>query len=351
MNRHHWIEYQKAVAPDHYYFGRSCIRQTFFTGSETAFINIIEKELGLDICDDARQHTCTGIGYHSDIIPFLTTSTVIARLFALMTEKGYKNYVPSCITTFGLMSEILETWEHFPETLAQTREALYKATKREFEVPENISHPCDIIYKYRNELKQKMKYQLVNKKTGEPLKVVDHIGCHYAKIFPTKGIGGAEFPEVLSGMVESWGGSIVDYAERRQCCGFGFRNYLVQADRGYSVSNTYKKLESMAPYEPDLIICNCPGCTMFIDKWQYTIAEMEGKTFDKYGYGIPVLTYEELAGLLLGYDPWKLGFQIHQVQIEPLLDKIGIIYNPEEKFTSASGKQLIPPEKPVNLKV
>ncbi len=24
-------------------------------------------------------------------------------------------------------------------------------------------------------------------------------------------------------------------------------------------------------------------------------------------YGIPVLTYEELAGLLLGYDPWDIG--------------------------------------------
>jgi len=31
---------------------------------------------------------------------------------------------------------------------------------------------------------------------------------------------------------------------------------------------------------------------------------MEGKTYGENGYGIPVLTYEELAGLLLGYDPW-----------------------------------------------
>lgn len=36
--------------------------------------------------------------------------------------------------------------------------------------------------------------------------VVDHIGCHYAKMFPSKGIGGAEFPAVLSGMVSAWGG-------------------------------------------------------------------------------------------------------------------------------------------------
>jgi hypothetical protein len=38
-------------------------------------------------------------------------------------------------------------------------------------------------------------------------------------------------------MIESWGGEVIDYPERRHCCGFGFRQYLVQANRGYSVAN------------------------------------------------------------------------------------------------------------------
>ena len=64
---------------------------------------------------------------------------------------------------------------------------------------------------------------------------------------------------------------------------------------------------------------------MFLDKWQYTIAEMEGTTYGQNGQGIPVLTYEEMAGLILGYDPWAdLGMQMHQVDVEPLLDKLGI---------------------------
>ena len=90
---------------------------------------------------------------------------------------------------------------------------------------------------------------------------------------------------------------------------------------------------------------------MFLDRWQYTIAEMEHKTYDREGYGIPVLTYEEMAGLLLGYDPWELGLQIHQVQSERLLDKIGIPYDPKQKYNSASGKILRAPEKPENLLV
>ena len=120
---------------------------------------------------------------------------------------------------------------------------------------------------------------MVNRRTGEPLRGVEHIGCHYAKIFPKEGIGGVEFPYVLAGMIESWGGEVVDYPERRHCCGFGFRNYIVQANRGFSIANSQKKFESMAPYKPDFIVTNCPGCPMFLDRWQYTIAEIEGTTY------------------------------------------------------------------------
>jgi len=58
-----------------------------------------------------------------------------------------------------------------------------------------------------------MKLRLINKSTGEPLKVVDHIGCHYAKIFPNEGIGGAEYPYVMAGLIDEWGGPQVDYPE------------------------------------------------------------------------------------------------------------------------------------------
>ena len=351
IKKHFWNEYQKEIAQDDYFYERSCIRQTFFPGSEATFLKILREELGKKIVDDPKTHTCTGIGYHSDIVPFDTTMTICARLFSLMNGAGLKNYVPSCVTSFGIFNEVVETWKHFPEELEKTRENLRKATGREFEVPDNIAHPSDIIYNFRKELKQKMKYQLVNKATGKPLKVVEHIGCHYSKIFSEISIGGAEFPHVLAGMIEEWGGEVVDYPERRHCCGFGFRNYLVMANRGYSIANSKKKFESMQPYKPDFIVSNCPGCAMFMDRWQYTIAEMEDITYDDKGKGIPVLTYEEMTGMLLGYNPWDIGMQVHQVQTESLLDKIGIEYDPQDKYVGVSGTFLGEPEKPTNLGV
>lgn len=36
-------------------------------------------------------------------------------------------------------------------------------------------------------------------------------------------MGGVEFPQVLVGLLEVFGAEIVDYPERRHCCGMGFR--------------------------------------------------------------------------------------------------------------------------------
>ncbi len=349
MKRSSWKEYQKTIADDGYYYARSCIRQNFFPGSEKAFIDIVKGCLGRDLFDDPQHTSCTGIGYHSDIVPLETIMTVVARQFAMMAEAGYQNFITSCITSFGIYNEVLSTWDEFPETEERTREYLYKATGRELVKPSNLAHTSDVMFHLREEIAERMVRPLVNVHTGEPLRVVEHIGCHYAKIFPKRGIGGSEFPYVLAGMVESWGGEVVDYPERRHCCGFGFRNYLVQANRGYSIANSQKKLESMAPYRPDFIVCNCPGCTMFLDKWQYAIAEMEGTTYGIDGAGIPVLTYEEMAGLVLGYDPWRLGLQMHQVDVEPLLDKMGVEYDPTTKYLGGNGKYIgQPAEAAVN---
>jgi heterodisulfide reductase subunit B len=142
---------------------------------------------------------------------------------------------------------------------------------------------------------------------------------------------------------------VVDYPERRHCCGFGFRQYLIKANRGFSIACSQKKFESMAPYKPDFILTNCPGCPMFLDKWQYAISEMEGITYGENGQGIPVFTFEELAGLLLGYNPWDIGLQTHQVAVEPLLDKIGISYDLTSKYSGINGKNLGRPVKPAVL--
>jgi heterodisulfide reductase subunit B len=340
----YWKDYQKEIADDDYFYVRSCIRQNFFPGAENLFIDILRNRLGKNIFEDADHTTCTGIGYHTDIIPLETTMTVVARQFTLMKEKGYRNLVVSCVTSFGLYSEILDMWHHKPDLKDKIAGFLSDATGRSFTEPGNMVHASDILYKYREEIASIAKFRLVDRVTGRPLKVVDHIGCHYAKTFPERGVGGAEFPQVLAGLVTAWGGETVDYPERRHCCGFGFRNYLMPPNRGYSISQSKIKLESMQPCQPDLIVANCPGCAMFLDRWQYVLEESEGTVYGPEGRKIPVVTHEELAGIVLGYDPWEIGLQTHQVPVESLLDKIGIPYDPETKYSDRDGRIIGEPE-------
>ena len=88
MKRKSWQDYQKEIADDHYYYARSCIRQNFFPGSEKLFIDMLRNDLGKDLSDDPKHSSCTGIGYHSDIVPLETIMTVVARQFAL----GFPGY-------------------------------------------------------------------------------------------------------------------------------------------------------------------------------------------------------------------------------------------------------------------
>ena len=44
--------------------------------------------------------------------------------------------------------------------------------------------------------------------------------------------------------------------------------------------------------------------------------------------------------MVLGYDPWDLGMQMHQVDVEPLLDKLGVEYDREAKYLGVGGKYI-----------
>ena len=81
IKRKSWQDYQKEIADDHYYYARSCIRQNFFPGSEKLFIDMLRNDLGKDLTDDPLHSSCTGIGYHSDIVPLETIMTAVARQF------------------------------------------------------------------------------------------------------------------------------------------------------------------------------------------------------------------------------------------------------------------------------
>ena len=73
--KRYWNEYQKEIADDHFFYERSCIRQTFFVGSETTFLRVLRKELGRHHRENPRQRNYHGTGDDAEGDPIERTMT------------------------------------------------------------------------------------------------------------------------------------------------------------------------------------------------------------------------------------------------------------------------------------
>jgi heterodisulfide reductase subunit B len=335
-----WSRYVKEIPEDDYFFLPSCILGVGYPGAEVALPRLFDR-LGLKWAWNLKPESvctcCSGIAYHGDITTIESTLLTVARLWSLAQEAGSDTVVVACVTSFGVHSECVDLYHEEPGLKKKIDSLLMEACGRRFEIPRYILHASDVVYTHRDRLADLMRYRLVNKETGKALRGVDHVGCHYNKLFPReRSLGGAEYCQVLSGLVTAWGGQEVDYPERRHCCGMGFRQCMITPNRGFTSASVKKKMESMEPFEPDFIVTNCPGCQVHLDKQQWAIRELTGKE-----YFVPVLTYSELAGLLLGWDPYEqVGLQFHTVPVEPLLDKIGITYDETRSWLGRQGQTL-----------
>ena len=333
--------YQKPIPEDGYYLTASCILGVFAPQTEPLIARIYDllgRRWTMAGPTPASANTCcSGITTHGDVSTIESTLLVVARLWSVAAEAGFENVTTACVTSFAIHTECLELFESEPGLKEKVDRLLFEACGRRLVIPKHIVHCSDIVYLYRAELAQHMKHRLVDRETGRPLRVVDHVGCHYNKVFPEKSVGGAEYCDELTAPIREWGGAEVDYPERRHCCGMGFRQCMIRPNRSFTMACARKKLESMAPYEPDLMLTNCPGCNMVLDREQWAVNELTGADF-----GIPVLSYAELAGLLLGWDPYDaVGIQGHTVPVEPLLDRIGIPPSPRPEFLSDEAGVLV----------
>jgi len=316
--------HQKPIPDDGYYLTSSCVMGTFAPAVEpliTRIYDLLGRRWAMGGTGAASLNTCcSGIVTHGNVFTTESSLLVVARLWSVCAEAGLENITTTCVTSFAIHNEILELLHKEPGLAEKVDTALSAACGRRLVLPRHVVHCSDVVYRYRRELAQLMQHRLVEGTTGRPLKVVDHVGCHYNKIFPSKSVGGTEYCDVLAAMIREWGGDEVDYPERRHCCGMGFRQCMIRPNRSFTVACARKKFESMAPFAPDLIITNCPGCSLVLDREQWAVNELTGA-----GFEIPVLNYAELAGLLLGWDPYDVvGIQSHTVPVEPLLERIGI---------------------------
>ncbi len=305
------LDGDKEIPKNNYYFFRSCIMSSLYPGVDCSIRYILDK-LKLDYTEDPNQTCCSGFGYHCDIIPWETNVTIAARNFALMEkEKNHNsNAICVCPTSYGNIKECKYHLDNHPEEKEKANKILDKFGK-EYHGTADVYHATEVIYTHMDELKKKAEYSL------EGVKIATHHGCHYTKIFYSDvATGDWEYPIVLDKIAENFGAQAVDYSEKTLCCGMGFRHTLINRD--YSRTVMLRKLRSMKAKKPDLLLVQCPGCSLNLDYYQKPLTKLAGEEFN-----IPVLNYAQLTALVLGADPVKVaGIKTHNVDLQPFIEKM-----------------------------
>ena len=304
---------------------RSCLVSAEYPGIEASTKYIFDK-LGVEYVVDRNQSCCTGLGHYYDIFDELSTTALAARNFSLAIKNNHKQYVPMCATCYAILKTAAKTLNDKDDVREEINKAFrennleeFQYTKGDINPSDDITHVVDVLYYLRDKIPENRVRDI------SKLKIATHHGCHYCKIHVEDTLCGYRNPEVIDKICEAMDAPALKwYDQKPRHCGGGFRQRY--ANRELSMDATVDKFESLRKENIDVLLVMCPNCHLQFDRYKSVLSN---KTGHKHNFA--VLNISQLVALYMGADPYKvLGIQTHTVNVEPLLDKLGIDYNPEE---------------------
>ncbi|MBR0471631.1 MAG: CoB--CoM heterodisulfide reductase iron-sulfur subunit B family protein [Methanosphaera sp.] len=304
---------------------RSCLVSAEYPGIEASTKYVFDK-LGVEYVIDRNQSCCTGLGHYYDIFDELSTTALAARNFSLAIKNNHKQYVPMCATCYAILKTAAKTLnekdevrEHINRAFQENGLEEFQYTKGDINPSDDITHVVDVLYYLRDKIPENKKRDISG------LNIATHHGCHYCKIHHEDTLCGYRNPEVIDKICEVMDAPTIGwYDQKPRHCGGGFRQRY--ANRELSLDATVDKFESLHKENVDLLLVMCPNCHLQFDRYEQVLEE---KTGDKHYFA--VLNIAQLVALYMGADPYKiLGIQTHTVNVEPLLDKLGIDYDSRE---------------------
>ena len=137
-------------------------------------------------------------------------------------------------------------------------------------------------------------------------------GCYIVRPRPRLGID-AEHPRdhYLHQVIDALGGTVVDYAGMRKCCGFP----IVTMNKEASLKQAGRHLCDAVEAEADCLVTPCPLCHLNLDLQQPLAERVVGRELQ-----MPVLHLPQLVGLALGLQPDELGLNRHVVRPTSVID-------------------------------
>jgi succinate dehydrogenase / fumarate reductase cytochrome b subunit len=254
---------------------------------------------------------CTGAGVIAEHNQELA-DTLNARTFALAQQvEGAELMMNICSTCQGAQSECQERLDANAEYRSHVNETLSA---------EGLSYEKDPGGPFTNknflwllveeigleELRSKVRRPLTN------LKVGPFYGCYIVRPRPRLGID-EEHPRdhYLEQVIEALGGTVIEYAGMRKCCGFP----IITMNKEASLKQAGRHLGDAVDANADCLVTPCPLCHLNLDMQQPLAEGVVGRELN-----MPVLHLPQLVGLALGLEPKELGLSRHVVRPTPVID-------------------------------
>jgi succinate dehydrogenase / fumarate reductase, cytochrome b subunit len=255
--------------------------------------------------------SCCGAGIIAEHNQELA-DTLNARTFALAQQvEGAELMMNICSTCQGAQSECQERLDASAE---------YRGLVNQTLAPEGLSYEKDPARPLTNknflwllveeigldELRARVKRPLTN------LKVGPFYGCYIVRPRKRLDINGEQPRDhYLEQVIEALGGTVIEYAGMRKCCGFP----IVTMNKEASLTQAGRHLGDALDADADCLVTPCPLCHLNLDLQQPAAESIVGRQLD-----MPVLHLPQLVGLALGLEPKELGLQRHVVRPTSVID-------------------------------
>lgn len=268
----------------------------------------VSKVLELEFWD-SNDFVCCGYPIHSvDHDTFLSLG---ARNISVAEEQGF-DLITVCNACTASLTKVNKTLKENEKERKKINKII-GAAGREFKGTVNVKHFSRLLY-------EDVGVEKIKEKISRPLlelKIATHYGCHYLKpseIFEK--FDNPIRPNTLDKLVAATGAEVVNYENKKQCCGGG----ILAVTEETSMKMAADKLEHIRNAQADAMVLQCPFCSIMYDEYQPTILRMiEGEE----PKATPVLYYPQLLGLAMGLDPKsELGLKKNTVKTKNLIKQI-----------------------------
>ena len=251
--------------------------------------------------------SCCGAGVLAEHNQELA-DTLNARTFALAQQvEGADLMMNICSTCQGAQSECQERLDANGEYREMVNETLS---------PEGLRYERGITNKHFLWLMvEEIGLDTIASKVTRPLtdlKVGPFYGCYIVR--PTDRLGiSDDLPRdtYLAQLIETLGGTVVDYAGAHKCCGFP----IITMNKTASLKQAGRHIGDAIDADADCLVTPCPLCHLNLDLQQPLAERYTGRDL-----GLPILHLPQLVGLAFGLDPKELGFNKHVVKPSSVID-------------------------------